>query len=69
MQHVNCGARDVRHEYMYGIKRIRDLVANIVVFWPSWQHGCELNLRATSQNSSLSMPIFHWSLKGLPWSV
>jgi hypothetical protein len=52
---VNCGTRDVRHLYMYGIKRVRDWVANTVVFWPSWQHGCELNLRGTSQ-------LLHYSL-------
>jgi hypothetical protein len=38
---VHCTA-----EYIYGVKRIRDLVANTVVFWPSWQHKCELNLYA-----------------------
>lgn len=31
---------------MYGVKRIRNLVANTVVFWPSWQCRSELNLCA-----------------------
>ena len=50
---VDCEVYHILHNelYMYDIKRIRNLVANTVVFCPGWQHGCELNLRATSQGA------------------
>jgi len=55
--HVNCVARAhaLCAEYMYGIKRIRNLVANTMAFWFSLQHGCELNLRAHHRGAFLSI--------------